>query len=87
MVSVIGIEVQAAARENARENVACAGDPLPVFTANPDREINFSHVLKPAVVPSAAAQAVKTTGPEPNHLSFSGCCKRKLYQTDFNSKP
>src|SRR5260221_9680739 len=30
-----------------------AGDPLPVFTANPDCEINFSHVLKPAVFSSA----------------------------------
>ena len=44
LVGVVGIYVQAAAREDAGKDVARAGDALAVFTADPDCKINDCHV-------------------------------------------
>ena len=43
LVGVIGIEVEATPREDARKNVSRSGDTLTGFTADPDCKINFGH--------------------------------------------
>ena len=41
LIRVIGVEMEAATRENARENVASGSDPLTILTANSYPEIYF----------------------------------------------
>src|SRR5437667_2850890 len=43
LVGIVGIHVEAAAREDAGEDVTGAGNALAVFTTNANCEINFSH--------------------------------------------
>ncbi len=43
LIGVVSIQVQPAARKNARENVARAGDALSILTADADCKINCSH--------------------------------------------
>ena len=43
LIRVVGIEVQAAARENACQDVSCAGNALTVFAPDTDCKINGCH--------------------------------------------
>src|SRR5205807_8824144 len=43
LVGVVGVKIQPAARENAREEIPRAGDALTVFTADADCKINCGH--------------------------------------------
>ena len=43
LIGVVGVEIESAPREDARENVARRGDALSGFSPDPDCKINFGH--------------------------------------------
>ncbi len=47
LVGIVGVQMQPAAHENARQNIARRGDTLACGTADRDREINFCHDESP----------------------------------------
>src|SRR5215467_7036093 len=43
LVGVVGVNVEATAGEDARQNITSARDALPVFTTNPNCKVDGSH--------------------------------------------
>src|SRR5690242_15731677 len=44
LIGVVGVQIEAAPREDACQNVARGGDALPRFAADPDCKIYSSHI-------------------------------------------
>src|SRR4030095_7273318 len=58
LVSVVGVEMHSAPRQDNRETVRSGSDPLAVLTANADCEINFVHYAGTGFCSSARKFAV-----------------------------
>ena len=81
LVGVVGVEVEAAAREDARQNVPGAGDALAVFTADADCKINCSHNPIPFVVHDDVALTARNK--ESQKLSRRSRERRKGFYSCF----
>ena len=74
LVGVVGVEVQAAPREDAGQNVSGGGDALTVLATDPDREIHFGEFCHLVYGPCTL-------------LSGANFCKFKHRQILFMSIP
>ena len=61
LISVVGVEMESASRKDERENIAGRRNPLAVFTADADSEVDFVHSAGPRFCSCARKFAVPGT--------------------------